>query len=265
MTLPGWDALTATQAAVARGFLAGFDETPRHRRHLVVYLSGAHAYGFPSPDSDLDIKCVHVAPTAALVGMSPAAPAADTLTVIEGVELDYGSNELAPVLRGCLKGNGNYLERLLGRMVLAEDPELAALRPLVRAGLSRMVVSHYRGFAFSQHRALAQAMTAKKVLYVLRTALTGIHLLATGEMEIDLTRLVAHHPVDGVAELIAIKQRGERVALAEAELARWSAEMARVMTALDASVATSVLPPAPPPDAIAALDAWLVDLRRRAF
>ena len=264
MTAPGWDALTAAQAQVARGFLAGFDEAPR-RRHLVVYLSGAHAYGFPSPDSDLDLKCVHVAPAAALVGLAPAAPAADTLVVIDGVEIDYGSNELAPVLRGCLKGNGNYLERLLGRMVLAEDSELAALRPLVRAGLSRMVVSHYRGFAFSQYRAVAQAMTAKKVLYVLRTALTGIHLLATGEMEIDLTRLADHHPIDGVADLIAIKRQGERVGLPEADLARWKGEMDRLLAQLDASVAGSVLPPEPPPAAAAALDAWLIDLRRRTF
>ena len=27
-----------------------------HRDHVVVALSGAHAYGFPSPDSDLDMR-----------------------------------------------------------------------------------------------------------------------------------------------------------------------------------------------------------------
>jgi predicted nucleotidyltransferase len=259
---PGWAALTTAQAHVAREFLGGFD-VPPPRRHLVVYLSGAHAYGFPSPDSDLDLKCVHVAPTAALVGLSSVAPAADMLTVIDGVEIDYGSNELAPVLRGCLKGNGNYLERLLGRMVLAEDAELAALRPLVQAALSRLVVGHYRGFAFSQYRGAAQAMTAKKVLYVLRTALTGIHLLTAGEMEIDLTRLVEHHPIDGLSDLIAIKQQAERVVLTEAQLARWKGEMDRVLTQLDESVGGSVLPLHPAPEAVAALDAWLVDLRRR--
>ena len=30
-------------------------EESAKREHLVVYLSGAHAYGFPSPDSDLDL------------------------------------------------------------------------------------------------------------------------------------------------------------------------------------------------------------------
>ena len=38
------------------------DEESAKRRHLVVSLSGAHAYGFPSPDSDLDLKAIHLAP-----------------------------------------------------------------------------------------------------------------------------------------------------------------------------------------------------------
>ncbi|HYD42485.1 MAG TPA: nucleotidyltransferase domain-containing protein, partial [Anaeromyxobacter sp.] len=28
---------------------------------MVISLSGAHAYGFPSPDSDLDLKVIYVA------------------------------------------------------------------------------------------------------------------------------------------------------------------------------------------------------------
>src|SRR6188768_1483804 len=117
--LDPWQVLTANQAAVARPFLA---ERERERRHLVVYLSGAHAYGFPSPDSDLDLKCVHIAPTSSLVGLDvPEESAGDRIEVIDGVELDYGSNELGPVLRGSIKGNGNYLERILGELVLGGD------------------------------------------------------------------------------------------------------------------------------------------------
>jgi predicted nucleotidyltransferase len=37
------------------------EEEQARREHVVVYLSGAHAYGFPSPDSDLDLKAIHVA------------------------------------------------------------------------------------------------------------------------------------------------------------------------------------------------------------
>ena len=31
------------------------------------YVSGAHAYGFPSPDSDFDLKGAHVVPTECLL------------------------------------------------------------------------------------------------------------------------------------------------------------------------------------------------------
>src|SRR5262249_9150420 len=86
-----------------------------------IYLSGAHAYGFPSPDSDLDLKCVHVAPTGELVGLEPVSEPADRIVVIDGVELDDDSNELGAVLRGAIQGNGNFLERILGELTLGGD------------------------------------------------------------------------------------------------------------------------------------------------
>jgi predicted nucleotidyltransferase len=258
----GWDALTPAQVAVARPFLAA---RAGERRHLVAYLSGAHAYGFPSPDSDLDLKCVHVAPTRHLIGLVADPGGAEILTVVDGVEIDYGSNEVGAVLHGALKGNGNFLERVLGAMTMSEDAALPGLRPLIIAVLSRRVVYHYRGFARSQHKAAATTPTAKKVLYVLRTALTGVHLLTTGEVVTDLGRLTAANPVPGVDELIAIKRGGERVELDATSLARWPREMERVLALLEASVASSVLPDEPSPAAIAALDDWLVELRRSAW
>src|SRR5687768_12417742 len=161
-----WSVLTAQQQAVARRFLA---DRERERHHLVIYLSGAHAYGFPSPDSDLDLKCVHIAPTRALVGLNPPDDPPGRIDVVDGVELDYGSNELGGVLRGILKGNGNYIERIFGQLVLGGDHALidsarAALAPVI----SRRVGKHYGGFAMSQLRAFDEKPTAKRALYVLR-------------------------------------------------------------------------------------------------
>jgi predicted nucleotidyltransferase len=119
-------------------------EESAKREHLVVYLSGAHAYGFPSPDSDLDLKAIHIAPTRALVGLSPPQPTFDRVEVIEGVEIDYTSNELTHALGGILDGNGNFLERVLGRSALSVASEINELRDLVRAALSRRVHRHQR-------------------------------------------------------------------------------------------------------------------------
>jgi hypothetical protein len=107
-------------------------EEEARREHLVVYLSGAHAYGFPSPDSDLDLKAIHVARTADLVGLAAPAPTFDRAEVVDGVEVDYTSNELGHALAGMLAGNGNFLERVIGRMVahasgLLDEPDLTRL------------------------------------------------------------------------------------------------------------------------------------------
>jgi predicted nucleotidyltransferase len=84
------DVLSDDQRKVMARVLA---EEEARREHVVVYLSGAHAYGFPSPDSDLDLKAIHVARTADLLGFEVPAPTVDRAEIIDGVEIDYTSNE----------------------------------------------------------------------------------------------------------------------------------------------------------------------------
>lgn len=259
MTFDPWSVLTPKQATVARAFVA---DRERERKHLVIYLSGAHAYGFPSPDSDLDLKCVHIAPTAQLVGLTPPDDPPDRIDIVDGVELDYGSNELAAVLRGVLKGNGNFIERILGDLALGGDlVRLAEARAVVQPLLSRRVGRHYGGFAASQLRAFDDKPSAKRALYVLRTAATGRHALARGEIVTDVARLGEFVPPE-IAELLAIKQRGERSELDPDEAKVWRGRLTATIDAIDSAWPASVLPPEPPPDAIAALDDWLRELRR---
>jgi predicted nucleotidyltransferase len=254
-----WSVLTAHQAGVARRFLA---ERDRERRHLVVYLSGAHAYGFPSPDSDLDLKCVHVAPTRELVGLALKDGVAERTEIVDGVELDYGSNELVAVLRGAIAGNGNFLERVLGELALAsDDPLLAEARAIVRPLLSRRVARHYGGFATSQLRLFDEKPTAKRALYVLRTAATGRRLLARGELVTDVGRLGELVPPQ-IDELLAIKQLGERHELEAGLAPTWRARLVEAIAAIHRDVAASILPAEPPAAAIEAADAWLRDVRK---
>jgi predicted nucleotidyltransferase len=250
-------ALTERQERVARGVV---EQEQARRDHLVIAVSGAHAYGFPSPDSDVDLKAIHVTSTDALLGLRERPRSASRLETIDGVEIDYSSNEIGPALAGVLGGNGNYAERLLGVLTMHEAPELEELRPLVRQALSRRMHRHYRGFAHSQLQAFRERATAKKALYVLRTALTGAHLLATGELVADLTRLMDAHGFGHAAALIERKQQGERVGLEDAERDRWLAELDRAFNVLDEAERTSPLAADPSGDE---LDAWLVAFRRR--
>ena len=251
--------MSEAQAAAVDKALA---EESAARRHLVVYLSGSHAYGFPSPDSDVDLKAVHIAPTSKLVGLHAGKLHRDRLEMIDDIEVDYTSNELGPVLRGILSGNGNYIERILGSLYVTTSPAHQALIPLVKNSLARNAFGHYAGFATSQRKAVDDSETprAKNVLYVLRTALTGTHLLATGEMVIDITELMDDHGFGAARELIAIKQSGERTELEARDAVRWRGELDRAMDGLVAARDRSPLPEKP--ENGAELNAWLVETRK---
>jgi len=247
------------QRAVAERVLA---EEDRARRHLVVHLSGAHAYGFPSPDSDLDLKAIHVERTELLLGLSPPAATVNRLEVIDGVEIDYTSNEVAMAVRGLLRGDGNMLERVCAKAPLRTSPWLAELAALARRSLSRKYHHHYRGFAWSQRKAVveAEAPSAKKVLYVLRTALTGVHLLRTGECEPDLGALWEPYGFDVVPALVQEKQKAEKKALPPDLAAQVLPSIDRAFARLDAARDASPLPEEPAH--ADALERWLVALRR---
>lgn len=260
--LHGFTLLSPAQAQVARAVL---DEESTRRRHIVVYLSGAHAYGFPSPDSDLDLKGIHLAATESFLGLRPPQLTYDRMGFVDDIEIDYTSNELGPALAGILKGNGNFLERVLGAATLLTSPLHSELAPLVHKCLSRRVHAHYHGFATSQLRALTASPTVKKTLYVLRTALTGAHLLRTGELVTDVTQLLDDYGFAAARPLIDAKLKGERTSLTETERESWEAELARAFTALTAAADSSVLPTEPPASAVAALESWLIATRRAAL
>ncbi len=239
-------------------------EEEAKRRHVVIALSGAHAYGFPSPDSDLDLKAVHIEPSRALLGLTQKREVFDRLEVIEGVEIDYTSNELRGVLSGIIAGNGNYIERILGALIAHSSAEHEELKLLVPRALSQGVHRHYRGFAMSQRKAFEEAdkPIAKKLLYVLRTALTGTHLLRTGELRVNLTTTADEYGFPEAHDLIEAKKEGELTVLAESEREAWSGRLDRLFTLLDEAKTRSTLPEEA--DA-GSLEEWLVDIRVREF
>ena len=252
---------TTHQRAVADAALA---QESAKRRHLVVHLSGAHAFGFPSHDSDLDLKAVHIEPTHNLVGLAQPRATFNRLEVIDGVEIDYTSNELAIGLGGLLSGDGNMLERLLSRRPVVADPALADLRPLVRAALSQRFARHYLGYARGQAKRLSSddAPKAKTLLYVLRTAVTGTHLLLEGECEPDLTALCDRYDLPEVPELVAIKASAERGVLDEPWRKRIEPLVTRALARLDDARMRSPLPSEPTPQSAADLQAWMLQVRR---
>src|SRR5947209_7682492 len=79
---------------------------------LFVTISGAHLYGFPSPDSDFDLRGVHVLPLRDVVGLDPGTETVEVSRVAEGLELDLVTHDLKKFIGLILRKNGYVLEQL---------------------------------------------------------------------------------------------------------------------------------------------------------
>jgi predicted nucleotidyltransferase len=235
----------------------------RPERCFLAAVSGSHAYGFPSPDSDVDLKAIHLAPTAAVLGLESVRETADFLGVVEGVEIDYTSHELGKACRMLLKGDGNLLERVLGPYPVLEHPRAAELRRLAADGVHQGYARHYAGFSKSLFKEYERGKAegtprVKPLLYVFRTALTGAHLLRTGECDPDLPRNLTRFPaLSAVAELIELKRSGDEKQPLPDDAA-YLPLVERAWALLAEAEAASSLPARPDP---APLSAWLSAVR----
>jgi hypothetical protein len=231
---------------------------------FLVGITGAHYYGFPSTDSDLDLKGIHIGPTSEVVSLKPPPDAVDFLGVFEGVEIDYTSQELAVALRLLLKGNGNMLERILSPFQLLDSPAMRELQALAAGAVSQRFFHHYRGF-FGRTRddwRAARPRTVKGLLCAYRSALTGIHLLRTGECVGDVTQLAPLYGLERVAGLVARKAGGrEHGAMADA--GEYDADLGRLDPLLEAARDASPLPAEA--SNVEALDSFLVRIRKERF
>jgi predicted nucleotidyltransferase len=212
---------------------------------LFATVSGAHLYGFPSQDSDVDLRGVHLLPAADLVGLREPDETRSRTWVRYGVELDLVTHDLRKFVRLMLRRNGYVLEQLLSPLVVHTGDthrELAALAPGV---LTRHHAHHYRGFAVTQWRLFEKTGELKPLLYTFRVLLTGIHLMRSGEVRAHLPTLL--DLVDApayVPELIAAKADQEH-GTASVDHARVEADVERLHAVLDEAQAASALPDAP--------------------
>jgi predicted nucleotidyltransferase len=212
--------------------------TARHPYPLLfMSVSGAHLYGFPSPDSDADLRGVHLLPADEVVGLGTPRETIQHTEVRDGLEVDLVTHDLAKFLRLLLKPNGYVLEQLMSPLRVEATPvhDISRVKPL---------------------------------LYTYRALLTGLHMLRDREVEADLRRLNASAALPGVDDLIAAKRAGaEKMTLDPRELAGHETAVLRLRDELEAEGERSPLPDEPLPATRSSLEQLLIDLRlgRRAL
>jgi uncharacterized protein len=231
---------------------------------LFATISGAHLYGFPSPDSDYDLRGVHVLPLEEVVGLRTGQETLEKSGVHDGLEIDLVTHDARKFFGLLLKKNGYVLEQVLSPLVVHTTPEHAELKEIARQCVTRHHAHHYLGFAETQWRLFQKEDRphVKPLLYVYRVLLTGIHLMRTGEVQANLKLLNEEFKLPYLPELIERKMGGtEKGHLEQANLEIHQREYERLRSALEQAHQESKLPEAP--TGVSTLHDLLVRIRLR--
>ncbi|MFC9690796.1 DNA polymerase beta superfamily protein [Kribbella sp. NPDC056951] len=224
---------------------------------LFATVSGAHLYGFPSRDSDVDLRGVHVLPAAEVVGLRTGPETLDRTWFENGAEVDLVTHDLAKFARLMLRRNGYVLEQVLSPLVVLSTPEHEELVALAAGCITKWHAHHYRGFAKTQWEFFGRTGELKPLLYTFRVLLTGIHLMRTGVVQADLRELLDGAPAY-LPDLMAAKAEAEHGVLVGPSVERLTADVDALQAGLDEAEAASRLPES------AAAEAGLHELLVRA-
>lgn len=226
-------------------------------------VSGAHLYGFPSPDSDWDLRGVHVLPLRQVLGLGGGHETHE-LTKDDGtIELDLVTHDIHKFAGLLLKRNGYVLEQLLSPLVVQTSPAHAELVALAPHLLTRHHAYHYLGFTANQWKLLEQEETprVKPLLYAFRTVLTGIHLMRSGVIEANLSALNEWALLPYIDDLVALKRTGREKEPLLGGLDFYRAEHARLVRQLEDAKDRTHLPSDVPGAVRQTVSDWVVAAR----
>lgn len=245
---------------------------PRLYRHVQEHpyplvfatISGAHLYGFPSPDSDYDLRGVHNLPLEEVVGLLPARETVEKSSLDDGLEIDLVTHDVKKFFGLLLKKNGYVLEQVFSPLVVLTSPEHEELKAIAAQCITRHHAHHYLGFVDTQWKLFLKSNPphVKPLLYVYRVLLTGIHLMRAGEVEANLVRLNESFRLPFLPELIERKRGGpEKGTLEAPDVAFHQQQVERLTEELRSASERSSLPETP--SGTRALHDLLVRIRLR--
>lgn len=179
-------------------------------RILYACESGSRAWGFPSPDSDYDVRFIYVQPLTWYLGLDEGP---DTLNFPVDDELDLAGWELRKTLRLLRGSNAALFEWLQSPLVYHEAAgfraQLAPLLPQafnLKAGLHHYLGQLRRGV---EEDLAGEEVRLKRLFYALRSALAARWLRERHALPpMELAPLRALLPADlqgAVEELLAQK------------------------------------------------------------
>jgi uncharacterized protein len=218
----------------------------REHRYPLLFatVSGAHLYGFPSPNSDWDLRGVHILPVEQIVSLLPLE---ETIEVSQDneIELDLVTHDVRKFIKLLLRPNGYVLEQLLSPIIVHTTAEHEELKQLAPACITKHHFHHYLGFAENQWKLFQKEEhpRVKPLLYTFRVLLTGIHLMRSGEIEANLGLLNEIYRLPFIPDLIARKLAGaEQQTLNRGEIDQYEGEFHSLRARLIEEASITALP-----------------------
>lgn len=215
---------------------------------LFTTISGAHLYGFPSPDSDYDLRGVHLLPLSEVVGLITGQETVEVSERQGELQIDLVTHEAKKFCGLLTKRNGYVLEQLYSPLIVHTTPVHEELKAIAKGCITRHHSHHYLGFAKTQWRLFQQETPprVKPLLYIYRVLLTGIHLMQTGRVEANLVTLNQQFALSYLPELIDLKVTGaEGATLTGAAMTFHQQEYLRLCQVLEEVSSSSHLPSEP--------------------
>lgn len=189
--------MTTVSPAMRQRIAAVLDRVERDHgvRILFAVESGSRAWGFPSPDSDYDVRFVYARPRD---GYLTLAPVRDVIEIPPDAVLDVNGWDLPKALTLLAKGNAVPVEWLTSPILYrADGAALDTLRDLATRIVNRPATwHHYRSLVHTMFTGFINGrprVKLKKYLYALRPAcaLVWLRTHPGGTVPMDLPALMA--------------------------------------------------------------------------
>lgn len=197
-------------------------EQKRDIRILLAVESGSRAWGFPSPDSDYDIRIIFTHSRDSYLRVDNPA---DAFAHFEGELLDFSGWDLRKSLRLLRSSNATLFEWSKSPIIYHSDSDfLTEFRQLCKAFFQpQKALYHYRGIAKKSFLTLEDNLEikVKKLFYVIRPLLAAHWILDFGGIPpMDIQALMRNPGIETIKgkleKLIELKKdsrEGEMITL----------------------------------------------------
>jgi len=186
-----------------------FEELEKYGKPLFLMVSGAHNFGFPSKDSDIDIRGVYYSNSKNFFDIKPKEQ--KVFEFMSGDrKLDVSVDELRHYLQLVNSSNGNRIEWPFSDLIIYQSSHFNKLRACVNENaLSKQIFNHYLNFARDMWSGKTKAEGVKKDLYALRVYMTGITILEEGHVCSNIVKLNERFGEQIINPMLKIKYSGE--------------------------------------------------------